>query len=341
MLAGVYPMMPPHSDSITLIMWRCPICLWSTATQRAFLQMNHLEHTGFHGEGRSQVRDAALAAGARYSGDLQKGFTTHLVVSDSAGTAASAKLQCAADWGIPALQWAWLERSAVHGSLLPPGLYMNSGAEGSSHHDAERQRMPLQDAAAAAPCSAAHPLAALQPSSLPTAQARGCTIKGADGAASSKAAVIVESVSLRRPGAGQENRVPQSVLSSTAASPCSRDRTADCTEALAAKLEGMQVQSSPLSRSALVSVEHSSSTTVMAEDTREAAAASHASSRTCSVASDDDGIECSQRLPGVVRSSGQPDRNRLLACEFAQARSPRSDWMHCSGTQHLAMLANP
>jgi twin BRCT domain len=275
-------------------------------------------HAGFHGEGRSLVRDAATAAGATYSGDLQKGVTTHLVVSDDAGTAASAKLQCAAEWGIPALQWAWLKQSALRHSLLPHGLYMYSGTEGSSRDDAKRQRTPLQDATAAAPSSAAQPLAAVQPGSLPTAQASRCTLKRADGAAGSKAAVIAESVSQRHPHAGQENRLPRSVLSSTAASPCSRDRTADCTEALAAKLEGMQVLSSPLSRSALVSMEHTSSTTLMAEDPREAAAASRASSRTCSVASDDDGIECSQRLPGVVRSSRQHGRNRFSACNTVQ-----------------------
>lgn len=261
------------------------------------------------------MRDAALAAGARYSGDLQKGVTTHLVVSDNAGTASSAKLQCAADWGIPALHYAWLQQSAHAGRLLPPGLYMYSGTEDSSRHNGKRPRTPLQDAAEAAPCATAQSPAAVHLSSLPTAQASGCTISGADGDASSKAAVIAESVSLRRPHGGQENRVPQSVFSSTAASPCSRDRTADCTEALAAKLEGMQVQSSALSRSALVSMEHTSSTTLMAEDPREAAAASRASSRTCSVASDDDGIECSQRLPGVVRSSRQHGCNRLLALE--------------------------
>jgi hypothetical protein len=204
----------------------------------------------------------------------------------------------------------------VRGSLLPPGLYMYSGAEGSTHHDAKRPRTPLQDAVAAAPCTTAQPLEAAQPGSLPTASARGCTTTGPNGAASSKAATVAESVSQRRTHAGQENRVPQAVLSSTAASPCSRDRTADCTGALAAKLEGMQVQSSPLSRTALVSMEHTSSTTLMAEDPCEAAAASRASSRTCSVASDDDGIECSQRLPGVVRSSRQHGCNRLLALEW-------------------------
>lgn len=287
------------------------------------LDPDPFNHAGFHGEGRGQVRDAALAAGARYSGDLQKGVTTHLVVSENAGTAVSAKLRCAADWGIPALQWAWLEKSAMRGSLLPPGLYTYSGTEGSSHHDGKPPRTPLQDAAAAAPCSTAQPLAAVQPGRLPTAQASSCTISGADGAASSKGAIVAGIVSLRRPHAGQENRVPQSVLSSTAASPCSRDRsTADCTEALAAKLEVMQVQSSPLSRSALASMEHTSGTTPVA-DPCEAAAASRASSRTCSVASDDDGIECSQRLPGVLASSRQHNRNRLSSCKPAHTCSQR------------------
>lgn len=84
------------------------------------------------------VRGAAQDCGAEYSGDLKQGVTTHLVCSDSTGTAASAKLQRAAEWGIPALQWAWLKQSAARRRLLPTGLYLYSGTGSEAAAAAEQ-----------------------------------------------------------------------------------------------------------------------------------------------------------------------------------------------------------
>ena len=270
----------------------------------------------------------------------RKDVTTHLVVSDDAGAAASAKLQRAAEWGIPVLQWAWLQQSAVRGRLLPAGLYIYSGTEASSLHDAKRPRTPLQAAAGAAARSTARPLVPSQHSNLRPAQARNRTDAGATDASSSGAAGVVEPASERQPDTEQENSIPQG-LSAAAVPLCGRGHAADCTQALVTELRGMQVQSSPISRSVLASVEHASSTTLR-DDPAVAAAASQSGSCTCSVASDDDGIECSQRPPGrsqFLHGTNSADTNAAVTQHIA-ARADHTEWVTCGcGIQRLARLA--
>lgn len=257
-------------------------------------------HAGFHGDGRRQVRKAAEAAGAEYSGDLQKDVTTHLVVSETAGAAASAKLQRAAEWGIPSLQWAWLKQSAARGRLMPTGLYLYSGAEPSSSDAAKRPQTPFQDSAPAADGAAQRSPAVLPSTSAEDRlqQHKRCDTAAcaARANASSSAFATAGSHSEERPAAGQDNLTPQPHSATAAPHSYSPERAADQAEALAAELQGLQVRSSPLDRGALASIQHASDRQLLDEPL--AAAPSQAGSCMCSAGSDDDGIHCAQGAPG-------------------------------------------
>lgn len=261
--------------------------------------MDRLCTTGFHGEGRRQVRKAAEAAGAEYSGDLQKDVTTHLVVSDTAGAgaAASAKLLRAAEWGIPALRWAWLKQSAARRRLLPTGLYLYSGTDAAARPQTPLQSSP-QAAKAAAPHSpAALPLSPVQDHQQQQQQLCGSRA-GAGRAAGSGGAATVKSRggSDERPSGGRENLDPQPHDSSHAASHSPR-QAADQEKALAAELEGLQVQNSPADCAAPCSISPAGGSRFPDEP---AAAASQAGSCTESAASDDDDddFHCAQGRPG-------------------------------------------
>ena len=60
----------------------------------------------------------------RYSGELTKGRTSHLVVAEAGGSQSSSKPAAARGWKIPVLQLAWLVDSLQAGRLLPEALYL-------------------------------------------------------------------------------------------------------------------------------------------------------------------------------------------------------------------------
>jgi twin BRCT domain len=78
---------------------------------------------GFFGEERQRIRRLAECAGARYSGDLVCGETTHLVCRSVAQARAGEKFRCADAWGIAAVSWRWLLDCAQRDALLPVQPY--------------------------------------------------------------------------------------------------------------------------------------------------------------------------------------------------------------------------
>lgn len=297
--------------------------------------------TGFHGEGRQAVRKAAEAAGAGYSGDLQKHTTTHLVVSDTAGATASAKLQRAAEWGIPALQWAWLKQSAARGRLLPTGLYLYSGAELDGAH-AKPRATPLQQrrsgstangAAAGVAKSTAHgnpahsaPADKARPHERPTglgaigrSTGGGAACSGDDGDSSSSATEQQED-------GGQENAAPQQQQQQQG-DICSAEprqgQSPGQADALAAELDELQLSGSAHAALAFGSPFEAGSIRLAAEEAAAAAAASQAGSCTCT---EDEGIDCAQ-APPASSNSGTP----VPLPSPAQQRHPAAS-MHASAT---------
>lgn len=268
------------------------------------------------------MRKAAEAAGAGYSGDLQKDTTTHLVVSDAAGAAASAKLQRAAEWGIPALQWAWLKQSAARGRLLPTGLYLYSGAEPDGTH-AKPRASPLQqrgnssagsgtaaggaNGSARGSPSCRAPADQAQPQERPTGS--GATgrrtgdgaARGGDGAARGGNGGGGSSDIEQAGDGGQENTAPQRQQQQQqgricSAEPCvpSPGQTPGQADALAAELDELQLSGSPDEAIPFGSPFQAGSIQLAAE---EAAAASQAGSCTCT---EDEGIDCAQAPPGEL-----------------------------------------
>ena len=256
---------------------------------------------GFHGEGRQEVRQAAEAAGAEYRGDLEHGCTTHLVCADGAGAAASLKLQCAAEWGIPALQWAWLKQSAARGRLLPTGLYLYSDAapadaaaaplpSEAAHagNEAEESSAAADLAAAAEPARGAGREVAPQPQlQWPQHQDDGYHAAAARCGWNKHGALQQENVAPSLPG--QPDTAQRSPTQS-------KGKAADI---LAARLGGLSVSRSSASHGFDAACGEAS-------DGHEAAgskaAASVAGSCTCSgVCSEEDDVVCTQPSPGGSR----------------------------------------
>jgi hypothetical protein len=75
--------------------------------------------TGFRGQQRKQIRQVCEAAGIAYVGDLQRGTTTHLVVSGNPHLANPEKVARAHQWGIPCVALLWLLDSVSEGYCQP------------------------------------------------------------------------------------------------------------------------------------------------------------------------------------------------------------------------------
>ena len=78
--------------------------------------------TGYSGASRRRVRQLSLQMGAKYSGDLIHGVTTHLVCKDGL-VLDSEKISVARAWGLPVVQHAWLQDSVQAGFALPVEHY--------------------------------------------------------------------------------------------------------------------------------------------------------------------------------------------------------------------------
>ena len=98
-----------------------------------------LAHAGFSGAARREFKSIVSTLGAECLGDLLKGKTTYLVVSDAQqltkqieGSGSSAKIVRAVEWGIPLVDYQWLLDSASIGRLLDAEPYILQVLRGSS-----------------------------------------------------------------------------------------------------------------------------------------------------------------------------------------------------------------
>ena len=82
--------------------------------------------TGYFGTSRRDIRQLVGELGARYSGDLTYGVTTHLVCKDSC-LPDSEKVSVASAWGIPVVQHDWLLDSLQQGNFLSVDRYCVAG----------------------------------------------------------------------------------------------------------------------------------------------------------------------------------------------------------------------
>ena len=108
--------------------------------------------TGYFGTSRQDVRRLTRQLGARYSGDLIYGVTTHLVCKDSR-LPDSEKVSVARAWSIPIVHHAWLLASlqqggfcsedryrlapsaSAPGNLLPDSVTLRAGRPNAAHHN--------------------------------------------------------------------------------------------------------------------------------------------------------------------------------------------------------------
>ena len=117
-----------------------PICFHLSRLTRDFhhncvqsFNIHFPESTGFHGTERQHIRQAAEQAGAIYQGDLPRGQTTHLACRSVSLAKKGDKYRRAAQWGIPAVSWLWVQRSTLAGARLPlGGFYNDAPAEAAS-----------------------------------------------------------------------------------------------------------------------------------------------------------------------------------------------------------------